>query len=210
MLQYFSDIDRKCVKIFGEKEEVDKVRSNVRNVLKKIQKKQADPSYVRQYRGTKALLQATLKEKAKTPSYWTKNTGMFSKVVGLLSSSILQDVDAKTKDAVEKLVHGTWQQQYVGQGKDAVGLGKYQIQISKIQRIENPDAYKRYRIGINFACEEGLSEEYKEITTLSGEGEVMTRLQNQAILEGSLLPEINEYFLFHGTKKEFVNHLVQQ
>lgn len=38
--------------------------------------------------------------------------------------------DDKEKSAVEQLIKATWQQQFVGHGKDAVGLSHTNIQVS--------------------------------------------------------------------------------
>ena len=199
------------MKIIGQKDAVYETRTKVRNVIKAIQKKQSKPEHVRKYHGAKGVLQAILNEEKKTPGHWTKNT--FSKFLSKFAptkSNTLVDVDGKTQKAVEQLVLGTWVTKFVGHGADSVGLKHNNIQITKVQRIENPDVYKKYRTGIEFACETGLSEDYKKITALSGQLEIMTKQQNQAILEGSLIPDINEYFLFHGTKGEYVDHLVLQ
>ena len=200
------------VKFFGERQAVTSAREKVRRIFKDIKKKQDNPDYVRKHHGSKGVLQALLKEDPKVPIYWTKNTGVLSKILTKLSlskSSTLVDVDTRTHRAVDLLVQGSWVQHFVGHGADSRGLTHSKIQVTKVQRIENPKIYREYRTGLNLACEEGMKADFSPITN-AGEPEVLTATLKIPELESIRLPEVNEYFLFHGTKAETVEHIVLQ
>ena len=115
-------------------------------------------------------------------------------------SNVLVNVDYRTYKAVEQLVQGTWLRKFAGQGKDSKGLSHSHIQVKKVQRIENPTAYQLYRAGMDLACRAGIRSDFRHIRGISGESEVLTATLKIPELEEIRLQEVNEYFLFHGTK----------
>ena len=201
------------VKFFGERQAVTSAREKVRHIFKEIKKKQEDPDCVRKHHGSKGVLQALLKEELRVPRHWTQNTGSFSKFRSKWipsKDSILVDVDPRTHKAVDQLVQGSWLQKYVGHGADSRGLIHSKIQVTKVQRIENLTTYREYRTGLNFACEDGMKADFSPIINIAGELEVLTATLKIPELEAIRLPEVNEYFLFYGTKAEIVEHIVVQ
>ena len=200
------------VKFFGEKQAVTSAREKVRCIFREIEKKQEDSDFVRTHHGSKGVLQAVLSEDRRVPYHWTKNIGAFSKLISKYVPSIyssLVDIDAHTHKAVEQLVQGSWVQKFVGHGADSRGLTHSKIKVTKVQRIENPTTYQEYRTGLNLACEEGMKADFSPITN-AGEPEVLTATLKIPVLESIRLPEVNEYFLFHGTKADTVEHIVLQ
>jgi hypothetical protein len=203
------------VRFLGEKHSVNTAREKVRDIMKEMRKKQEDPEYVRKYHGPKKFLEAMLndKSKEKVPSHWTKNTGNFSKLLAKFMPSqgnVLVPVDARMLAAITKLVTGTWKAAMAGHGADAVGLSHSMIQVKNVQRIENPKVYRGYRTQLSLACEEALKADYPSVTTLDDKSEILTTALAIPELEAIRMPELNEYFLFHGTKKELVENIVVQ
>lgn len=126
-------------------------------------------------------------------------------------------MDSVTEKAVEKLVLSTWQQQKLGHGRDAAGLSnlKYSgLKVLKVQRLENIDLYENYAhfrarlfhkagdIGV-FEQLDGVSQSSKNIATTE-------HLDEDSILKSELFPEINEHFLFHGTKADTYKKILSQ
>ena len=207
------DVERKMVKFYGEKTSVDKAREKVRDIFTGMKKKETNPEYIRKYHGRKGILQAMLKEDQKVPSHWTKNKGLWSNWIAKHMPSmgnVLVDVDAKTYAAIDQLVKGSWVQKFVGHGADSVGLSHSNIQVKKVQRIENPTTYRHYRTRVNLACEEGLKCDFPAITSINNEPEVLTAMLNIPEFERIRTREVNEYFLFHGTKENVKENIVVQ
>ncbi|XP_048739705.2 protein mono-ADP-ribosyltransferase PARP15-like isoform X2 [Ostrea edulis] len=155
------------------------------------------------------------------PEYWTTFTS--DKSIKLWKTECdqdyhkLVDVDSVTEKAVEKLVLSTWQQQKLGHGRDAAGLSnlKYSgLKVLKVQRLENIDLYENYAhfrarlfhkagdIGV-FEQLDGVSQSSKNIATTE-------HLDEDSILKSELFPEINEHFLFHGTKADTYKKILSQ
>ncbi|PVD35146.1 hypothetical protein C0Q70_06427 [Pomacea canaliculata] len=121
-------------------------------------------------------------------------------------------VDDKEKSAVEQLIKATWQQQFVGHGKDGLGLNHTNIQVVKVERLENPflwDQYKHRReiLYLSHGCSN-----VQPIEKLPGsQSPVLTtaNLTRGSPLRRQIYPaEVNEHYLFHGTKKEYINNIV--
>lgn len=84
----------------------------------------------------------------------------------------------------------------------------------KIQRLENIDLYENYAhfrarlfhkagdIGV-FEQLDGVSQSSKNIATTE-------HLDEDSILKSELFPEINEHFLFHGTKADTYKKILSQ
>ncbi|XP_061165013.1 protein mono-ADP-ribosyltransferase PARP15-like [Saccostrea echinata] len=155
------------------------------------------------------------------PNYWTEFTS--DKSIKLWKTECdegyhkLVDVDSTTHKAVEKLILSTWQQQKVGHGRDAVGLSNLNytgLKVLKVQRLENIDLYENYshfraRL-FHKAGDIGVFEQLDKIPQSSGNISTTANSADDSVLKSELYPEINEHFLFHGTKADTYNKILSQ
>lgn len=129
----------------------------------------------------------------------------------------LVDVDSTTHKAVEKLVQSTWQSQKVGHGRDAKGLSELKytsIKVLKVQRLENIDVYENYshfraRL-FHKAGDLGIFEQLASISQSTGDIATTKSLKEDSVLTSELYHEINEHFLFHGTKPDTYKKILSQ
>lgn len=155
-----------------------------------------------------------------SPPYWTKfggNTPLthLSKATRAEKRWTLVPVDKPTEKAVRGLVQATWAEQLVGKGRDAVNLNHKRIRVDKVERIENIDVFSKYAAKrleqFRMLAEEGSSTltplEHAPIKT---QGAIATTLKSTSILYEDIFPEINEYYMFHGTKPDVVQTLMMQ
>lgn len=127
------------------------------------------------------------------------------------------DVDSSTHKAVEKLVQSTWQSQKVGHGCDAKGLSelKYNsLKVLKVQRLENIDVYENYshfraRL-FHKAGDIGIFKQLCSISQSTGDIATTKSIKEDSILKKELHHEINEHFLFHGTKPDIHKKILSQ
>ncbi|XP_069131153.1 protein mono-ADP-ribosyltransferase PARP14-like [Argopecten irradians] len=174
-------------------------------------------------RGSKKWLQMKYMEDICIPNYWLHHKGgtqvkklKLSLEVSMNKAYVLKEADRSTKDAVIKLVQDTWEMDKVGTGKDARGLdqlGFTKIEVTKVQRVENLDLYEKYaterqRI-FGKASKKGLS-----LTSVKNSkdssGEVCTYTKMRPCLKNELFPEINEHYLFHGTRLDNIEKVLSQ
>lgn len=127
------------------------------------------------------------------------------------------DVDSSTHKAVDKLVQSTWQSQKVGHGRDAQGLSELKytsIKVLKVQRLENIDVYENYshfraRL-FHKAGDIGVFEQLAFLSQSTGDIATTKSLKKDSVLKKELFHEINEHFLFHGTKPDTYKKILSQ
>ncbi|XP_033742687.1 protein mono-ADP-ribosyltransferase PARP14-like [Pecten maximus] len=174
-------------------------------------------------RGTKEWFQLKYTEDICTPDYWVHHKGgtpvkklKLSLEVSLKKAYVLKQVDHSTRDAVVKLVNETWEMDKFGAGKDARGLdelGYSKIEVKEVLRVENLDLYEKYaterqRI-FSKASKKGQS--LTSVKDSNGsDGEVCTYTKMKPCLKNELFPEINEHYLFHGTKENIIEKVLSQ
>ena len=122
---------------------------------------------------------------------------------------MLVDVDTKSFAAVEQMVTGSWKQNFEGHEHDSDGLTHSNIQVERVQRIEDPYTYQRYRNRLTRACQEALQCDYPAITSMDNEPEVLTATLNIPELEAIRLREVNEYFLFRPVPNAKLENVVR-
>uniref|UniRef100_A0A0B7BJS1 Poly [ADP-ribose] polymerase n=1 Tax=Arion vulgaris TaxID=1028688 RepID=A0A0B7BJS1_9EUPU len=107
------------------------------------------------------------------------------------------DVDSKTRRIIKGIVKSTWDPDVVGIGQDGENLDHDGIVVTDIKRICNPKLKSRYKKYKKYLyrkrCETG--EEYDDI------GNIPQKLFNFSCK--NLSPDINEFYLFHGTDNEW-------
>ena len=122
------------------------------------------------------------------------------------------DVDSKTFHDVAQLVKKTWVSQVTGQGKDARNLIHSKLLVKKVERIENYELYDKYaRKRREFFSRRAKGRKVVPIENISqGDSKpVMTSKISQRMLS-DVYPDINEFYLFHGTKKEYQNNITKK
>ncbi|XP_052712258.1 uncharacterized protein LOC128186509 [Crassostrea angulata] len=172
-------------------------------------------------RGTQEFCLQQYHREFHPPEYWTEFTS--DKSVKLWKTECgksihkVVDVDSSTHKAVEKLVQSTWQPLKVGHGRDAKGLSKLKytsIKVLKIQRLENIDVYENYshfraRL-FHKAGDIGVFEQLAFLSQSTGDIATTKSLKKDSILKKELYHEINEHFLFHGTKPDTYKKILSQ
>ena len=119
-------------------------------------------------------------------------------------------VEKDVSDAIKKLVELTWDYDHVGQGRDARNLKHSRIEVTKVKQIESTRLYKEYERQRKAFCERAAKEDFPKVSRDRGEGDVVTSVHGISLLDDQLIPEINEHFLFHGSKSEFVDAILKQ
>lgn len=156
------------------------------------------------------------KQDPQSPPYWSdiKPNTELTELLWQKKRFYRVDVDKATEKAVKTLVKKTWKKEYVGKGKDAINLSHENIRIKKVERIENVELFKKYaqkRLDyFRMLADEGqqklLSLDKVKVQT---QGVVWTQKHLPDILQQDIFPEINEHFLFHGTKPDLIETTIR-
>ncbi|KAK2179026.1 hypothetical protein NP493_518g01004 [Ridgeia piscesae] len=149
-----------------------------------------------------------LKQYAEQPVHIPANW----KVVKSLEEDTVKTVDVGTElaDAIKNLVQQSWDHDHVGHGRDAKNLKHTSIEVIKVEQIESTSLYKEYEQQRKDFCQRAAKKVFPKVTFKSGEGEIKTALHGISLLDDQLIPEINEHFLFHGAKVEYVDAILKQ
>ncbi|KAK6172662.1 hypothetical protein SNE40_016275 [Patella caerulea] len=159
-------------------------------------------------RGTVKFLRHMAMKVASPPPYWDLSTDWIKQLKAKLFTPGLVRIKATSAiyKAIEDLVKKTWRPDLVGEGLDAKGLSHKDIKVSKIERIENFDLYRKYYDRRQELFKEALKNRspYKDIGSLPGSrGPILTTKKAHAALKhDDLYPEVNEHYVFHGTVPE--------
>jgi hypothetical protein len=162
-------------------------------------------------------------EYTQTPPYWSHfpRCRPMPEVFKLFQANrhpVVVPVDKDTDKAVRSLVHSTWKKEHVGQGRDAVGLSHTSIKIHNVERIENLELFAKYALKRQeFFRTLSDDETYalpriEEIPLSAGmcRGPVDTCAKLTKPLKEEIFPEINEHYLFHGTKPDVLQTIIHQ
>ncbi|KAL3880352.1 hypothetical protein ACJMK2_032596 [Sinanodonta woodiana] len=228
----------RCIKEFGEKNPSCSVKEvkiviynldqNIKStietfemVAKAHEDKVSNPAPAPAARNTQAFCMMKYTEEISTPTNWTKFKS--DKTVkawriqqGDKPAYELITVDKATFNAVENVVQKTWDARKIGQGRDAAGLDAINytsLKVTKVQRLENLDLYEKYaqyqQTLFHKAGVKGLFEPLEKCQNAKS-GLVQTSNGMASMLQKELYPEINEFYLFHGTKQENVEAIIKQ
>ncbi|XP_013397857.1 uncharacterized protein LOC106164469 [Lingula anatina] len=146
------------------------------------------------------------------PQYWSKkykgSGSVISPKKGPENYQLLP-VDDKMRQAITEMLQKTWQAHLVGHGRDAKGLAGYQnIKVTKVERVENPQQYLKYGFIKKEHCQKYQDGTLRPFYTVdSNLAKVLTSTLGIGHLDRHRLEEINEYYLFHGTKKENIRSI---
>ncbi|XP_078580934.1 uncharacterized protein LOC144864598 [Branchiostoma floridae x Branchiostoma japonicum] len=148
-----------------------------------------------------AELQKLAGSTIRAPKYWKHYKGThLPQHKGLHLAKVTPEVTKAIKSLVEK----TWRSDAVGIGIDAEKLRHRNIVVHTIKRIENPRLYYKYATHRQEFCYRAVDDGF----FLSPYPPVATSDLNIPVLKKRLVPEINEHFLFHGTKPERVEAII--
>ncbi|CAC5406575.1 unnamed protein product [Mytilus coruscus] len=150
-----------------------------------------------------------------TPPYWTYFPGgqrlRKLKVDSTFASKgafKLVDVEQKTLQAVRSLVQKTWNEDSFKHGRDAVGLAdlKYnKIKVTDVKRLENLNLFEKYASFRQqmFGKVLNQSSTFRSPEELpKSKGQLLTTHHIDPCLTKDIYREINEHYVFHGTKPE--------
>jgi hypothetical protein len=193
---------------------VESTSKSISMILQKEKQRIDDPRYIKTTQGVAAYLRALATQKIEYPSHWTTHKG---KDVSPKSSiwgeakgvTVALQPSSPVYAEIKRLVMDTWESSKVGFGNDAAGLKHKTIDVKNISRVENPKLFHKYRTKVNELCLSAATTAFPLVTAID-KNEVKTRTLNLLMLEAVLVPEINEYFLLHGTKVNTRDTIVKQ
>ncbi|XP_045190048.2 uncharacterized protein LOC123547196 [Mercenaria mercenaria] len=146
----------------------------------------------------------------RTPSYWSSQGTGSGRVVRVA-------VDRKTFNDVQAIVTSTWLSQFVGHGRDGVGLTNYStIKVIKVERIENGQLFSHYarrrQVLRRKARRSHAPFEVLENIPGSGGDGIMTtdNVEDGSVLSAEICRDINETYLFHGTTMDKVGSIAEK
>ena len=173
-------------------------------VTQKVQVIEKGPEFVRQTRGQPAYLECIANQPVEIPGHW--------KSVRTLQDegTVKMPVDPTVAKAIEDRVQRTWNQKLVGHGRDADDLTHKTIEVIKVEQIENPHLYMSYEQARKKCCTRAAKGSFPKVTSEPGETDVLTSTLGISVLDEQLIPEINEHFLFHGAKQEYIESITKQ
>ena len=149
-----------------------------------------------------------LKQYAEQPIHLPKNWKVVNKLEEDTVTTV--EVDKDLADAITKLVQQSWDKDLVGVGADAKNLKHKAIEVKKVVQIESTSLYIEYEQQRKDFCKRAATKTFPKVTCDPGEKEIQTSVHGIPVLDDQLIPEINEHFLFHGAKVEFVDAILKQ
>lgn len=175
--------------------------------------------------GTPKYWKEILKEPS-VPIYWKyfQDGKSFGDVLKsfITTTEKVYDVDPKTFHAVRKIVEETFDANLVGQGADAKNLKHQGLRVKRVEIIENVDLFKDYntkRMRMvdkclkdrrGFPCKIEKIPRRPGIQNVVDKGTIVTEKNISKRLMNDILPQLNEVYLFHGTKERYVKNIVSK
>lgn len=135
------------------------------------------------------------------PVYWKCKIHTDS-ASGAIHQRVLLDSSSTWYREVYEMVMKTWEQSKVGKGKDAKNLGCHSIKIINIFCNESPALLERYMAKRKQMSKAAARIPFHKLKDQNDEAEVMTMSLGLENLYGTLDHQVNEAFVFHGTKPE--------
>ncbi|XP_053399094.1 protein mono-ADP-ribosyltransferase PARP14-like isoform X2 [Mercenaria mercenaria] len=171
--------------------------------------------------GTKDWFKHHYRTNPRSPNYWTVYTDNKTLKDWRLDSDDIKPkripVDRQTFEAVKKVALATWQSQHVGQGRDAKGLNNLNytnIQIKKVERIENCELFEKYALKrqemFHQASKQGAFAPLQNVKGSSGKIMTTDNIPKDSALARDIHPEINEHYMFHGTVESVADTIIKQ
>ncbi|XP_076468322.1 uncharacterized protein LOC143299086 [Babylonia areolata] len=130
------------------------------------------------------------------------------------------NVTAEERTEVDKLIQATWEADKAGAGKDARNLTHTQVQVVRVERLENPQLWQEYSHRrellfrrLEHRASSASSAFFTPLEQLSGSRGVLKTTENiaaRSLLDREIYHQINEHYLFHGTKKSILSKIFEQ
>ncbi|CAL1535022.1 unnamed protein product [Lymnaea stagnalis] len=168
-------------------------------------------------RGTVEFMTYAAESYESFPSYWSlsKSQSAFWKIFQVKPSNenrnILVDVDEETKDAITKFVTQTSDLHLVGLGNDAMGIKYSHLKVTDVKRVENQELFEKYRFERKILLQKMASRGHacEDIGKIPGsKGRVATSELLSESMKKELYHEVNEHYLFHGTKSDAIQNII--
>ncbi|XP_055894780.1 uncharacterized protein LOC106066444 isoform X2 [Biomphalaria glabrata] len=202
----------------GQKEGVLQVYNFIHQEFCELARSAPKKQLIAPKRGTIDYLKFAIETDERFPSYWNlcKNKKYLKKLkegkaLEPQEFNVLVDVDQETKDAITNLVLQTMEPGRIGHGADAQGIRYSTLQVTRVQRVENPELFDNYKIERDRLLKKmiQMGTVCQNIGQLAGSnGDVATAPYISQKIKDELFHEINEHYLFHGAKSEFIPTLV--
>lgn len=154
------------------------------------------------------------------PGYWKIcKKGMMQPLKDLIRTVMqmgkLHPMDGEERKAIEQLISVTWMQKFVGHGRDGRGLSHSNIKVVKVERLEHPELWEKYSaqrertfVLLELNKQRGFTP-IEKLPGSSGPVKTTNTLKRCKALCRDVYPvEVNEHYLFHGTKPEYLNQIV--
>ena len=193
----------KCISLVGEKQSASKAAAEV---AQKVQAIQERPDFVQRVKTRAEYLAFLATQPPKVPDYWTSVTSLHDDQVKQMRVTANPNVAA----AITAMVQRTWDSGKAGIGADAEGLHHKTIDVTSVEQIENPHRYMEYEHRKQEFCTRAAKGSFEKVTSDPGEPDVLTSTLGISKLDDRLIPEINEYFLFHGAPQKVIQPIVNQ
>lgn len=163
--------------------------------------------------GTKDYWDQIIHHRA-TPLYWKMFEGGYhvNKYLSISGSDECKTIKTSQIefDDVKKLVEYTWNKKVAGKGADAHNIFTNSISVTDVERIENVqlwDNYTHEREKLIRKILENGPRPFEKLETMSPKGSVLTSRHPGNTLTRELYSDLNEVYLFHGTKPELVDNI---
>ena len=162
-------------------------------------------------RGTQSFWEYCLRNPP-LPKYWI-SIGRETTLSSLMQSTRYPklecvEVDKRTGDSIRRLVQNTTSN--IGLGRDGRNLHHSNLIIRRIERIENLDLFVKYLYKRQEFIKKLASPQHT-FTPLHQTRETNVRILTSSRIDrwmtSDIYEEINECYLFHGTKREFVENI---
>ncbi|KAK7097063.1 uncharacterized protein [Littorina saxatilis] len=206
-------LSQKGLRLCGQKDSVHELLSMIRdkmfNHVQQQSKKESQRSDKLELPRYWKLCQ---KEKSGTVSYEKALDRWRKQVPGLIP------VSAEETKAVLKLVESTWEANKAGAGKDARNLAHTSLQVTKVERLENPElwrdyCHKRANLLSKLQSRHATKAQCTPVENLpNSRGPLQTtaNIARKSPLSRDIHPEVNEHYLFHGTKTATLLKIYEQ
>ena len=193
----------KCISITGSKAAAGKI---VKAVTQKVQAIQESSEFVQRVKTRAEYLAHFANQPVTVPAYWTSVTSLQDES----AHKMRVPADPSLVDAIKGLVQRTWDASKAGAGSDAKGLSHTTIEVTSVEQIENPNLHLAYGHRKGEFCTRAANGSFEKVTSDPGEPDVLTSTLGISELDDQLIPEINEYFLFHGAQQQYIEPILKQ
>lgn len=132
----------------------------------------------------------------------------------------LNTVTEEEKEEVGRLVQSTWEEDKTGHGKDARNLVHTNIEVLRVERLENPCLWQEYShrreqlfSKLEYRQDSSSAAVFTSVEKLPGSrGPIQTtaNIPSGSLLSRDIYHQVNEHYLFHGTKKAILNKICGQ